>query len=540
MGQFPHSMVVVVISIMLAVGLSSAIAVEEYGCSAASTAQASPITLGTGISGSSSVSSTWDYGDVTVGAGLRFNEIADATVSALAPPAIDGSGVVSTTGTSATVVGLTTSNADDLIYVSVSIIGTDSVSSVTNSGTALTWSQRGALTDGSDERIETWWAIAPTADTRDITVSFASSNTFIVVAFGISGVNTDGPFDPNLGSPVTGSGSGTTQSVTLSTVNPNDLLIGAVAVKVPSGGAPAPSAGAGYTIIHSTTETTLGGAAEYKQVTSPQTSTTIDFSTSTSVTWAMIGDAVQGILPSVSSNTDLADPASSGSFTVAAGSSAFLWSPIYSSAATIYSGDWTLDLWASATSQGSMDVLFLVLSGDSVIALAASGSTEAIPTSKSEVISTFAAPEITVPSGDRLLAVLTNPTGSGITFTIYWGTGQVTYFETTSDYDYVLRFINSGLVDYSVSLSVYSYSSIGRIVSMTVYLYSPSTAEIVITDGAVTQSSGATMTRSASSTLYVQMQASANEHGSSSVVVYVSISLGTNPFSYYVMDITVS
>ncbi|UCE81058.1 MAG: hypothetical protein JSV94_01085 [Methanobacteriota archaeon] len=532
-------MVVVVISILLAVGLSSAIAVEEYGCSAASTAQASPITLGTGIAGSSSVSSTWDYGDVTVGAGLRFNEIADATVSALAPPAIDGSGVVSATGTSATVVGLTTSNADDLIYVSVSIIGTDSVSSVTNSGTALTWSQRGALTDGSDERIETWWAIAPTADTRDITVSFASSNTFIVVAFGISGVNTDEPFDPNLGSPVTGSGSGTTQSVTLSTVNPNDLLIGAIAVKVPSGGAPAPSAGTGYTTIQSTNETTLGGAAEYKQVTSPQTSTTIDFSTSTSVTWAMIGDAVQGVLPSVSSNTDLADPASSGSFTVAAGSSAFLWSPTYSSAATIYSGDWTLDLWASATSQGSMDVLFLVLSGDSVIALAASGSTEAIPTSKSEVISTFAAPETTVPSGDRLLAVLTNPTGSGITFTIYWGTGQVTYFETTSDYDYVLRLINSGLVDYSVSLSVYSYSSIGRIVSMTVYLYSPSTAEIVIADGDVTQSSGATMTLSASSTLYVQIQASANAHGSSSVVVYVSISPGTNPFSYYVMDITV-
>lgn len=539
MGKCPHSMVVVVISILLAVGLSSAIAVEEYGCSAASTAQASPITLGTGIAGSSSVSSTWDYGDVTVGAGLRFNEIADATVSALAPPAIDGSGVVSATGTSATVVGLTTSNADDLIYVSVSIIGTDSVSSVTNSGTALTWSQRGALTDGSDERIETWWAIAPTADTRDITVSFASSNTFIVVAFGISGVNTDEPFDPNLGSPVTGSGSGTTQSVTLSTVNPNDLLIGAIAVKVPSGGAPAPSAGTGYTTIQSTNETTLGGAAEYKQVTSPQTSTTIDFSTSTSVTWAMIGDAVQGVLPSVSSNTDLADPASSGSFTVAAGSSAFLWSPTYSSAATIYSGDWTLDLWASATSQGSMDVLFLVLSGDSVIALAASGSTEAIPTSKSEVISTFAAPETTVPSGDRLLAVLTNPTGSGITFTIYWGTGQVTYFETTSDYDYVLRLINSGLVDYSVSLSVYSYSSIGRIVSMTVYLYSPSTAEIVIADGDVTQSSGATMTLSASSTLYVQIQASANAHGSSSVVVYVSISPGTNPFSYYVMDITV-
>jgi len=533
-------MIVVIISTLLAAGLSSGLPIEEYGCAAVSAAQTSPITLGTGNIGDSSVSSTWDYGDVAVGAGLKFNEIADATVSALAPPALDGSGMISTTGASATVVGLTTSNADSLIYVSVSIRGTDSVSSVTNSGTALTWSQRGEISDGANERVETWWAIAPTAGTRDITVSLSGSNAIIVIAFGISGVNTDAPFDPNLGSPVTGSGSGTAQSVTLSTLNPNDFLIGAIAVRIGSGTAPNPSAGTGFTIIYSTDRTTLGGAAEYKQVTSPQTSTTIDFATTASVTWAMIGDAVQGILPSVSSNTGLSDPSSSGSFTVPAGSSAFLWSPAYPSAATIYSGDWTLDLWASATSQGSMDVLFLVLSGDSVTSWAASGSTEPISTSMSEVTSSYAASEVTVLSGDRLLAVLTNPTGSGITFTIYWGTGQVTYFETTNDYDYVLRLVNSGSSDYYVSLSVCSYSSIDRIASMTVYLYSPSTAEIVITDGAVSQSSGATVSLSASSTLYVQLRASADAFGSSSIVLFVSISPGTNPFSYYVMDITVN
>jgi len=535
-----RSLIVVVSSILIAAGLSSALVIEEYGCVGTSTVQTSPIALGTGDIGSSSISSTGDYGEVTVGAGLTFYETADATVSSFAPPALDGSGMVSDTATTGTVSGLTTSNADDLIYVVALIRGTATVSSVTNSGSALTWSQRGAVSDGSNERVETWWAIAPTAASRDITVNFGASTIFIVIAFGISGADTSAPFDPNLGSLVTGTGSGTTQSVTISTVNPNDFLIGAVAVRVPSGTAPDPSAGTGFTTIYSTDRSTLGGAAEYKRVMSPQTDTTIDFATTSSVTWAMIGDAVQGTVPSAASNTDLTAPVTSGSFTVSAGYSAFLWSPAYTSAATIYAGTWTLDLWALASSQGSMDVLLLVYSGGAVTDWIASGSTDPVSTSKSEVNTSLTGPETSVPSGDRLLAVLTNPTGSGITFTIYWGAGQATNFETPSDFDYVLRFVNSGSSDYSVSLSVYSYSSIGRITNVTVYLYSPSTTEIVITDGAVSQSSGSAVTLSASSTLYVRLQASADEFGSSNIVLFATISPGTNPFCYYVMDITVN
>lgn len=540
MGHCLRPLIVVVSSFMIASGLSSALVIEEYGCDGTSTAQTAPVALNTGDIGSSSISSTGDYGEVTIGAGLEFYETADATVSAYAAPALDGSGMVADTANSGTVSGLSTSNADDLIYVAALIRGDATVTSVTNSGTALTWTQRGAVSDGTNERVETWWAVAPTASSRDITVSFSANTIFIVIAFGISGANTADPFDPGLSSPVTGTGSGTAQSVTLSTVNPNDFLIGAVAVRVSSGTAPDPSAGSGFTTIYSTDRSTLGGAAEYKRVMSPQTSTTIDFSTTSSVTWAMIGDAVQGTIPSASSNTDLTAPATSGSFTVSAGNSAFLWSPAYTSAATVYAGTWALDLWAMASSQGSMDVLLLVYTSDAVTDWIVSDSTDPITTSKSEVITTFAGSETSISSGDRLLAVLTNPTGSGITYTIYWGTGQTTNFATPSDFDYVLRFVNSESTSYSVSLSVYSYSSIDRITSMNVSLYSPATAQVLIADGAVTQSSGSSVTLSGSSTLYMRIQAVADEFGSSSIVLYATISPGTSPFCYYAIDVTVN
>jgi len=526
--------------IMIASGLSSALVIEEYGCDGTSTVQTSPIALNSGDIGSSSISSTGDYGEVTIGAGFEFYETADATVSAYAAPALDGSGMVADTASSGAVTGLTTSNADDLIYVAALIRGDATVSSVTNSGTALTWTQRGAVSDGTNERVETWWAVAPTAGSRDITVSFSANTIFIIIAFGISGANTGDPFDPGLASPVTGTGSGTTQSVTLSTVNPNNFLIGVVAVRVSSGTAPDPSAGTGFTTIYSTDRSTLGGAAEYKQVMSPQTSVAIDFSTTSSVTWAMVGDAIQGTIPSASGNTALTAPATSGSFTVSAGYSAFLWSPAYTSAATIYAGSWALDLWAMASSQGSMDVLLLVYTSDAVTDWIVSDSTDPVSTSKSEVITTFTGPETSVSSGDRLLAVLTNPTGSGITYTIYWGTGQTTNFATPSDFDYVLRFVNSGSTSYSVSLSVYSYSSIGRLTSMSISIYSPSTTQILIADGAVTQSSGSAVTLSGSSTLYVRLQAVADEFGSSNIVLYATISPGANPFCYYAIDMTVN
>jgi len=56
----------------------------------------------------------------------------------------------------------------------------------------------------------------------------------------------------------------------------------------------------------------------------------------------------------------------------------------------------------------------------------------------------------------------------------------------------------------------------------------------------VTQSSGSAVTLSGSSTLYVRLQATADEFGSSSIVLFATISPDSNPFCYYIMDITVN
>ena len=193
--------------------------------------------------------------------------------------------------------------------------------------------------------------------------------------------------------------------------------------------------------------------------------------------------------------TNFSVPTSSGSFTIAAGSSVYLYSPVFPSASTLYSGSYLLDLWASATSSGTMSVSFVAVnSSNNTVATAASGDTETIGTTESEVKTSFSGSQITVPSDGRLIANISNPTASGNTFTIYWGSGQPTNYQTPADYDYVLAISNSASSSYAVSLLTYTSSSTNRLTNLTISIYSPNTKEIIVTDGAFTQSSGSTVT----------------------------------------------
>ncbi len=508
--------------------------------SATSTIRAAPVALGLGNEGSSSLSPTSDYGSVTTTAGLTFYETASATVSATTAPSLDGSVIrLVSSSPSGTTPNLNTATANDIIYVIVAIRGTTSVSSVTNSGSpTLTWTLRAAVTYGSNERVETWYAISTAIFTgKTITVNFGVSTTAVIIAFGIKNANIAHPFDASPTALQTNTGTGTTQSVTISTINPNDFIIGAIAAVVTSGVNPA--AGTGYKSIQTSHQGTLGGAGEYKTVTTTQSSTAVTFTTTSTVTYAIIGDAVQGYLPSVASDTSLTAPGSSSSFTVAASSSAFLWSPVYSADTTIYAGSWVLNIWARKTTSGTLTAqLVAVDSSNSIMAQAASGSTNTITTTKTEVTTTYSGSQITVPSGGRLLVIIRNPSG---TLTVYWGTGQLTNYKTPSAYDYVLSITSSASASYSVSLSVYSSSNIGRLKSLTVSIYNPSTTEITIANGAFTLSSGPTVTLPAGSTLYVAVSATANAlGGSSTVVLYLKIAPSAHPFSYDIVSLTVN
>ncbi len=240
-------------------------------------------------------------------------------------------------------------------------------------------------------------------------------------------------------------------------------------------------------------------------------------------------------------NTAFSVPASSGSFTVAVGSSVYLYSPTFTTATTIYAGSWLLDLWASATSSGTLSVSFnSVDSTNTIVATAGSGNTETIGTSKSEVQTFFSGSQISVPSGGRLLAVLTNPSGSGKTFTIYWGSGQPTNYQTPADYDYVLAITNSAAAPFYLSLSAYSSSGISRLTNLTVTIYSPSTTQIIILNGAFTQTSGSTMTIPTTSTIYVQVHAAANSFGGSNVILLMKYTPSNRPFAYDIINLTIN
>jgi hypothetical protein len=188
-----------------------------------------------------------------------------------------------------------------------------------------------------------------------------------------------------------------------------------------------------------------------------------------------------------------------------------------------------------------MRVLFVTIDSSNIItALAASGATGTITTSKSEVKTTFSGSQISVPSGGRLLAIITNSAGGAATFTIYWGTGQVTNYQTPSNFDYVLKIVNSATASYSVSLSTSSSSSINRLTNLTVFIYSPNTNEIIIINGAFTLSSGPAKTLPSSSTLFIAVTARANAFGTSNIVLLMKFAPSTKPFAYDVIKLNVN
>lgn len=202
----------------------------KYYAADEATVKTSPVTLSGGNSSSSSISSTYDYASVTATAGLRFIENADLIVPPQAvSPSLDGSNIAQFTSQLSGSCTFTTTAANDVIYVAISIQGTSSPDSVTDGlGTPLT--QRGAVTNGDSVRCETWYKIASSAGSQTVTVSFATTTTFAIIAMGVKNANVPNPFDVTSGNPMTGTGVGSTQAVTVGSILANTLVIGSVAV----------------------------------------------------------------------------------------------------------------------------------------------------------------------------------------------------------------------------------------------------------------------------------------------------------------------
>lgn len=410
---------------------------------------------------------------------------------------------------------LITASANDVVYVTVAISngGSQTVTGVTDSK-GLTYAQRGSATDGTAVRVETWYAIAASALTSPgdtITVTVTSATHFTVVAMGISGANTVTPFDPSLSSPVTATGTGTPATASVSTTFPNDYLIGAVGVGAP----PALSAGAGFSSVSSPfAGGNVASMVEGQTVTSPQSSTPASVSwTGATQGWAMVADAIVAGKPSITVDTSTSAPGTSGSTTLSRGSSILLWSPPFTAGSALYQGSWVADVWAAGASAGTLTVSAFAVTSSGGLGpeLVSSASTNSISTSETEVKTTVSGAAGSVASNGAILLVLTAPSGGPATFTVYWGTGQTSNFETPSTYNYVLSIVNGGGTAWNVNLATTSsqVSNAGRL-SATLSFVSPASNQIVMSLGTLTQASGSVASLAGSATIAIQVAATAN------------------------------
>ena len=199
--------------------------------------------------------------------------------------ALDGSASTSTSGSSMTI-SLTTSKPNDLLYISVVESQGYTVSGITSSP-SLTWTQRASVPFSSSRHLETWYAVWPSSGTITITITLTGSSNAAAVAFGVSGADTASPFD---GTPRTATGSSTSPSVTISTSNPNDFIIGALGVQ----NTPTLTTGSGFTLIKTQTAgTSRETSDEYQIVSTTQSNLPVGYSLSSSQDWAMIADVIK-------------------------------------------------------------------------------------------------------------------------------------------------------------------------------------------------------------------------------------------------------
>lgn len=216
--------------------------------------------------------------------------------------ALDGSATGGGSKVASFTITLSTTKANDVIIVAAAISGTAATATV--SSPHLTFFQR--KDSGFHTAIElfSFYAIASSALSSEvITVTFnvAGKNGVAGVAFGISGAVTSGggysPFDST--GVVTQNGANSIPTVTVSTVNSYDFILGLEAANNKTGIAIASpftdianiAGGSGSTSAFVVADT------GYKIVSAPQTGLVIDWASSEANDWVTIGDAIIGPVP---------------------------------------------------------------------------------------------------------------------------------------------------------------------------------------------------------------------------------------------------
>jgi hypothetical protein len=179
---------------------------------------------------------------------------------------------------------LTTTQPNDLIYVSAAIGKSQTFGTITSSP-SLTWTSRASITNSADT-LGTWWAIMPSAGSVTISISLnGGASHWAATVFAVSGVNTASPFD---GTAQTNSGDSGTASVSITTTQPNDFVIGTLDTSSTN----SVTAGTGFTIITTGVYSGFRTASNEYQIGTTAGKYTPTY-TFTANNWNMIADAIQ-------------------------------------------------------------------------------------------------------------------------------------------------------------------------------------------------------------------------------------------------------
>ncbi len=255
--------------------------------------------------------------------------------------AIDGHGDAGDGGSASVGVNLTTTQPNDVIVLQVanengSKKAATTVSSVSDAS-GLTWHLLAATSSpdmtgwngpvGTD--MEVWWAIAPKVLTADkILPTFSGSTDCIsYVAYGVSGANTTNPWDTSTSLPkiaVNTSTNGLVPSVSqVSTNAANTLLFGFMGTSEDGSdnNNATYTAGSGFTMIDQNVNPSCGlasaEAAEYEQLSSPQSNGTVALGASVKGGWFMLAHAIKAAdLSSAPQANQVAGVASANSSTL--------------------------------------------------------------------------------------------------------------------------------------------------------------------------------------------------------------------------------
>jgi hypothetical protein len=204
---------------------------------------------------------------------------------------LDGSASAGTNFGTTVSVSLTTSCSPDVVVV---LIGEDTsratAAAATPTAQGLAFASRASLQSGS-MRLWEFYAIASSPLTsRAITEVMSQQTAYTMTAFGVCGANTAAPFDTNTGLPKTTGGlSGTSHSNKVSTSGSNDFIFDLDA----SQGNPTYATLNGYTsVLAMQVPSWMASSAEYKVVSSAQSSTSLGFTLGIGESGSQIVDAI--------------------------------------------------------------------------------------------------------------------------------------------------------------------------------------------------------------------------------------------------------